>query len=76
MCCDCASHAAAVICARRYVLGLPAIFGLFLWRHRVEVRSDQLLRERGEGDSALTNAHIQVGAVALQARCLSSTSTH
>jgi hypothetical protein len=51
-------------CARRYVLGLPAAFGLFLWRHRVHVRSDQLLRERGEGDSALTNAHIQVRAVA------------
>jgi hypothetical protein len=44
----------------RYVLGLPAAFGVFLWRHRVEIRSDQLLRERGEGDSALTNAHIQV----------------
>jgi hypothetical protein len=46
--------------ACRYVLGLPAAFGLFLWRHRVQVRSDQLLRERGEGDSTLTNAHIQV----------------
>lgn len=44
----------------RYVLGLPAAFSLFLWRKRVEVRSDQLLRERGEGDSALTNAHVQV----------------
>ena len=46
--------------ACRYVLGLPAAFGLFLWRHRVQVRSDQLLRERWEGDSTLTNAHIQV----------------
>jgi hypothetical protein len=47
-------------CVPRYVLGMPAIFALFLWRNRVEVRSDQLMRERGEGDSALTNPHIQV----------------
>ena len=42
------------------MLGVPAAFGAFLYSHRVEVVSDQLLRERGEGDSALTNAHIQL----------------
>jgi hypothetical protein len=58
MCSSYAGH--GLMSVLRYVLGLPAAFGVFLWRHRVEIRSDQLLRERGEGDSALTNAHIQV----------------
>ena len=44
----------------RYVLGLPCAYTLFLWRNREKVRQDQCLRERGEGDSALTNPHIQV----------------
>jgi hypothetical protein len=43
-----------------YILGLPLALGAFLWRNRVAVRSDQLLRECGEGDSVLTNAHIKV----------------
>ncbi len=46
----------------RYVFGAPIAFGAFLAYHRAEVVSDQLLRERGEGDSALTNAHIKVPA--------------
>jgi hypothetical protein len=43
-----------------YVLGLPATFVIFLWRNRRVIEVDQRLRERGEGDSALTNPHIQV----------------
>ncbi len=39
---------------------------MFLWRNRVEVQSDQVMRERGEGDSALTNPHIQVRLGLLQ----------
>jgi hypothetical protein len=46
----------------RYVLGLPALLGVFLWRHKAAVRADQTLRERGEGDSPLTNANYQVRA--------------
>jgi hypothetical protein len=44
----------------RYVIGLPVMFGAFLWRNRAAVCADQALRERGEGDSALTNANFQV----------------
>jgi hypothetical protein len=43
-----------------FVLGVPAAFAVFLLRNRVAVRLDQRLRERGEGDSTLTNPHIQV----------------
>jgi hypothetical protein len=43
-----------------YVFGLPATFVIFLWRNRRVIEVDQRLRERGEGDSALTNPHIQV----------------
>jgi hypothetical protein len=54
---------AAALTIVAFVLGLPTAFAVFLWRNRVQVRSDQLLRERGEGDSALTNAHIKVSYV-------------
>jgi hypothetical protein len=43
-----------------FVLGLPAAFAAFLWRNWVAVRADQTLRERGEGETALTNPHFQV----------------
>ena len=51
---------AAALTIVAFVLGLPSIFGVFLYRNRHAVRVDQSLRERGEGDSALTNPHIQV----------------
>ncbi len=40
-----------------YVLGLPAALAVFLVRNWRKVQQDQRLRERGEGDSALTNPH-------------------
>ncbi len=40
-----------------YVLGLPAALAVVLVRNWVKVYQDQLLREQGEGDSALTNPH-------------------
>jgi hypothetical protein len=42
-----------------YVLGLPAVLGTVLVRNWLKVTQDQRLRERGEGDSALTNPHFQ-----------------
>jgi hypothetical protein len=51
---------AAALTIVAFVLGLPSIFGVFLYRNRHAVWVDQSLRERGEGDSALTNPHIQV----------------
>ena len=50
----------AVLTIVVYVLGLPALLSTFLWKRREAVRVDQALRERGAGDSALTNPHIQV----------------
>jgi hypothetical protein len=52
---------AAVVTITGYCLGAPVAMGLFLWRHRGQVAFDQRLREKGEGDSALTNPCIQVG---------------
>ncbi len=43
-----------------FVLGLPTTFSVFLWWNRDAVQEDQRLRERGEGDTALTNPHFQV----------------
>jgi hypothetical protein len=40
-----------------YVLGLPAALATVLVLNWDKVRLDQQLRERGEGDSALTNPH-------------------
>jgi hypothetical protein len=42
-----------------YVLGLPVVLGVILVRNWLKVTQDQRLRERGEGDSALTNPHFQ-----------------
>ncbi len=42
-----------------YVLGLPAALGLILVRNWAKVTQDQRLRERGEGDSALTNPNFR-----------------
>lgn len=44
-----------------FVVGLPLALAVFLWTKRVAVRVDQTLRERGEGETALTNPHYQVG---------------
>ncbi len=40
-----------------FVVGLPVSFALLLWRHRVGMREDQVLRQRCEGDTALSNPH-------------------
>jgi hypothetical protein len=40
-----------------YVLGLPAVLSAVLIRSWRMVQLDQRLRERGEGDSPLTNPH-------------------
>jgi hypothetical protein len=42
-----------------YVLGLPAALALILARNWLKVTQDQQLRERGEGDSSLTNPNFQ-----------------
>jgi hypothetical protein len=50
-------RAVAAITILLYVLGLPIALAVFLavsWR---KVQLDQRLRERGEGDSALTNPY-------------------
>ena len=43
-----------------YGVGLPSAFGYFLWKHRSAIDSDQVLRERGEGETSLTNPNISV----------------
>jgi hypothetical protein len=59
-----------------YILGLPAAFAMFLWRNRVAIRVDQRLREKGEGDSMLTNAHIKVSGAGYLALLTSPTGQH
>ncbi len=43
-----------------FALGVPAAIATFLVLNLGSVRDDQRLRETGEGDTALTNPHIQV----------------
>jgi hypothetical protein len=50
-------RAVAVVCVLVYVLGLPAALTVLLARTWRKVQLDQRLRERGEGDSQLTNPH-------------------
>jgi hypothetical protein len=50
-------RAVAAVAIVVYVLGLPAALAVFLKRSWGTVQRDQRLRERGEGDSALTNPH-------------------
>lgn len=45
-----------------FVVGFPAAVAIFLWRYRAAIHADQTLRERGEGESPLTNPHFQVQA--------------
>jgi hypothetical protein len=40
-----------------YAAGMPAALGVFVLAFRDVIKQDQALRERGEGDSALTNPH-------------------
>ena len=40
--------------------GLPLTFAYFLWRHRVAINADQLLRGRGEGETSMTNPNISI----------------
>ena len=46
-----------------YIVGLPVSFLVFLWTHWAAVGVDQRLRQRGEGDTALTNPYIKVRLV-------------
>jgi hypothetical protein len=43
--------------------GVPVAFALFIASHLSHIRFDQQLRERGEGDTALTNPYMQVGVM-------------
>ena len=43
-----------------FILGVPGTFGAVLYRHREAIVDDQLMRERGEGDSALTNRNLRI----------------
>ncbi len=50
-------RAVAAVSIVVYVLGLPAALSVFMVRSWRTVQQDQRLRERGEGDSPLTNPH-------------------
>jgi hypothetical protein len=50
-------RAVAAITIVYYVLGMPVACAVVLARNWLKVQQDQRLRERGEGDSALTNPH-------------------
>ena len=43
-----------------YGAGIPVVFGWLLFTNHDAIVADQLLRQRGEGDSVLTNPHIRV----------------
>jgi hypothetical protein len=51
-------RAAAITTFVVYLVGFPLALAVFLLRHRTQVHNDQVLRERGEGDTALTNPNI------------------
>ena len=50
----------AVVLLVVFGLGLPLLFLFLLRRHRNEMFVDQLLRVRGEGETAMTNPHISI----------------
>jgi hypothetical protein len=50
-------RAVAALSVVVYVLGLPMALTAFMARSWRKVQQDQRLRERGEGDSQLTNPH-------------------
>jgi hypothetical protein len=52
-------RAVAAITILVYILGLPTALTVFLLRSWRVVQLDQRLRERGEGDSQLTNPHFR-----------------
>ena len=52
-----ATAAASVVV---FVLGVPLTFAAVLYTHRSAIVDDQLMRERGEGDTAMTNPNIRV----------------
>jgi hypothetical protein len=53
-------RAMAVLSVLLFILGVPGAFGAILYRHRQAIVDDQLMRERGEGDSALTNRNLDI----------------
>jgi hypothetical protein len=46
------------LCVALYGIGLPALFAVLLYRHRAAIVEDQVLRAKGEGETALTNPNI------------------
>jgi hypothetical protein len=53
-------YSVGVLCVILYGFGLPITFTYILTRYRHEIRADQLLRARNEGETALTNPHIRI----------------
>lgn len=45
----------AVLFVLLYGVGYPLLLAWLLWRHRMTIREDQVLRARGTGDTRLTN---------------------
>jgi hypothetical protein len=43
-----------------YVIGLPVAFAAILVKHRVGIRFDQSLKQKGEGDTSLTNPYLHL----------------
>jgi hypothetical protein len=43
-----------------YALGIPCAFALILFSHRKGIRFDQILRQKGEGETALTNPYLHL----------------
>jgi hypothetical protein len=43
-----------------YGIGVPAAFAYILYHNRVAIRADQALRQRGEGELAITNPNLHV----------------
>jgi hypothetical protein len=53
-----------------FALGVPAALTAFLATNLDRVRFDQRLREKGEGDSALTNPNVQVCMCMCMSMCM------
>jgi hypothetical protein len=43
-----------------FTVGVPVLFAVLLFHNRAAIVADQRLRQRGEGDSIMTNPHIRV----------------
>ncbi len=50
----------AAVSMLAYGIGVPAAFAFFLRTNRVAIRDDQRLRQRGEGELAITNPNLHI----------------